>query len=224
MSPSDLPIDLAAVQAIFARRLPLYARRAPVYQTTMLNELARLWEGHERVLDLGAGTGVVGEAIQVLLGSRVTSIDVQDRFVTGLPTTTMTYEGSSFPFPAGSFDAVVINNVLHHVPMGLRAGLLVECHRVCAGPVYIKDHIAASALDHARLAALDLIGNLPFSGMVSARYLTENDWRQLRQVSGYEEDARSFAKYRSSVTAAVFPNRLEVVMKWRPAPAVSSGA
>jgi SAM-dependent methyltransferase len=207
-------VDLRSVRAILAKRLPLYAHKPPTYQTTMLQELAAHWEGHERLLDVGGGTGVIGEAIQTLFGPRVTSVDVQDRYAPGLPTTTLTYDGLTLPFADSSFDAAMLNNVLHHVPLAGRVPLLTECRRVCSGPLYIKDHLATSALDHARLAALDLIGNLPFLGMISARYLTEDDWRELREATGYAERARSTAAYRSPLFATIFPNRLEVTMKW----------
>jgi hypothetical protein len=58
----------------------------------------------------------------------------------------------TLPFADASFDCVTFTNVLHHVPLRSR-----RPHARCAvvagaGPIYIKDHLAASP-DHARLLA-----------------------------------------------------------------------
>jgi hypothetical protein len=104
-------------------------------------------------------------------------------------------------------------NVLHHVPKGMRASLLKECGRV-AGTLYIKDHLAESSLDHARLAILDLLGNVPFSGMVQARYLGRAGWQMLAEQTGFRIEEWQYNNYRSGPMAGFFPNRLEALMKW----------
>ena len=89
-----------------------------------------------------------------------------------------------------------------------------ECARVAgAGPIYIKDHLAASHLDHARLLVLDLMGNLPFGGMVKASYLTAEDWQRLAAAPGYRIDRQISGAYRSGTFERLFPNRLEVTMR-----------
>jgi len=89
-----------------------------------------------------------------------------------------------------------------------------ECARVASfGPIYIKDHLAASRLDHARLMLLDLMGNVPFGGMVKARYLTAEDWQRLAAAPGYRIDRQITGAYRSGYFEHLFPNRLEVTMR-----------
>ena len=89
-----------------------------------------------------------------------------------------------------------------------------ECARVAGGgPIYIKDHLAVSHLDHARLLVLDLMGNLPFGGMVKASYLTAADWHQLAAAAGYRIDRQVGGAYRSGMFESLFPNRLEVTMR-----------
>jgi len=128
-----------------ARHAPLYRRRPPVYQTVMLSSLGELWQGHhEKVLDIGGGTGVMAQAIQELLpAGRVAAVDVVDRYFDTLSVETHVYDGTTLPFADGSFDAATINNVMHHVPPAIRAGLMREVRRVVDGPVYIKDHVDA---------------------------------------------------------------------------------
>lgn len=210
------PVAPDQVQAILARHIRLYRTHKPGYQVVMLQALRALWQGpHGRVLDVGGGTGIIAQAIKELFAvPRVVCVDVTDRYLPTLDIETRVYDGSRLPFPDASFDCATINNVLHHVPPAVRPGLLSECARVTGhGPIYIKDHLAASPLDHARLFVLDAIGNLPFGGMVSARYLSERDWAQLADAAGYRIDALQSGPYRSGWFARLFPNRLEITMR-----------
>lgn len=206
------------VRATLARHIPFYRWYPPNYQLAMLDALASIWEGpHERLLDIGGGTGIIAEAVQAHLPARrVTSIDVEDRFVPGLSIETMTYDGQKLPFADSSFDAATINNVLHHVPVPGRKGLIAEIRRVVRGPLYIKDHLSRGRLDDARLVALDWIGNTPFKGMVRADYLREAEWEELARHGGYRIEQGPRQPYRHGPFALLFPNRLETVMKWLP--------
>ena len=129
------PIDPAAVQRILAAHLPMYRRRVPNYQAMMLESLRQLWRGHHRnLLDIGGGTGVIAEAISELLPvDKVQAVDVVDRFCPSLRVRTLKYDGTTLPFEDGSFDAATLNNVMHHVPVEARAGLLREIRRVAHG-------------------------------------------------------------------------------------------
>jgi SAM-dependent methyltransferase len=207
-----------SVRDTLARHIPLYRWYAPNYQLAMLQALAAIWEEpHERLLDIGGGTGIIAQAVQQHLpAGRVTSIDVADRFIPGLSIETLTYDGETLPFTDSSFDAATLNNVLHHVPPAGRHRLMAEIRRVVRGPLYIKDHLSRGALDDARLAALDWIGNTPFKGMVRADYLTISEWAELARHGGYRIEQGPRGTYRRGPFALLFPNRLEVVMKWVP--------
>lgn len=213
----SIDITLDRVSASLTPHLPVYSWRRPAYQTEMLAALAALWDpAHRRVLDVGGGTGVIAQAVKDLFPvDDVVSVDVVNRYVAGLTIGTATYDGVQLPFPDGAFDAVMFNNVLHHVPAASRSALLIECRRVATGGVYIKDHLATSTLDHGRLTVLDWIGNVPFAGMLSAEYLTDADWGRLAQSSGYTIEATRSGVYRGGAMAVVFPNRLETSMRWR---------
>jgi SAM-dependent methyltransferase len=214
LAPADL--SLATVQPLIARHMPFYGKRAPTYQTVLLQGFSALWDpAHTRVLDVGGGTGIIAQAMKDLFGvAHVTSVDVEDRFLKSLDIETRVYDGARLPFADASFDCVTFSNVLHHVPRPIRPALMRECARVAGGgPIYIKDHLAASRLDHARLFALDVMGNVPFGGMVKASYLTAEDWRQLAAAAGYRIDRQVGGAYRSGMFERVFPNRLEVTMR-----------
>jgi SAM-dependent methyltransferase len=214
------PPRVDAVARAMAARVPLYRWRRPVYQAEMLAGLARAWDEVPRtVLDVGGGTGLMAEVIQELFPpAAVTVIDVQDRFLPALSVRAHVYDGEAIPFESGSFDCAILLNVLHHVPPLVRPRLLTECLRVTGGgPIHIKDHLSAGALDDRRLWALDLLGNAPFKGMVEADYLRAQDWDRLAEQTGCTVQHHPLELVRSGLFAALFPNRLEVMMTWRQA-------
>jgi SAM-dependent methyltransferase len=205
------------VARVLSRHLPIYARRRPVYQAVMLEALERLWKpSYRRVLDVGGGTGVIAQTVAELFDvGEVVSVDVQDRYLPSLTIGHRVYDGRRLPFDDASFDVVLFNNVLHHVDVEGRAPLLTECRRVApTGDLLIKDHLAIGWVDHARLTALDAIGNIPFGGMIKASYLTDANWRALADASGYRIAEAASGPYRSGAMAALFPNRLETTMRW----------
>jgi SAM-dependent methyltransferase len=218
------PVSAESVARVLRAHLPVYRWRRPAYQTAMLADLQDLWrDGDRRVLDVGGGTGVIAQAISDLFAvDKVASVDVENRFLPSLTIETATFDGRHLPFADNSFDCVLFSNVLHHVPPENRAGLLEECRRVApAGALLLKDHLAVGALDHLRLTALDVIGNVPFHGMVRASYLGPREWRALAAASGYSIASTSHGRYRSGPMAMLFPNRLEVTMRWEPATAAA---
>lgn len=211
-----MPITAEAVAATLARHFSLYRYRPPVYQTVMLRALSAIWRGHHnRLLDIGGGTGVIAQCIAELFPvGTVTSVDVEDRFCADLTIDRQVYDGICLPFADGSQDAATINNVVHHIPPSVRVGLFRDIARVVDGPLYIKDHLTRGRLDDARLTTLDMIGNIAFAGMVRADYLDMAAWEALAARSGYRiADLRSHT-YRRGPSALLFPNRLEITMRW----------
>lgn len=109
--------------------------------------------------------------------------------------------------------------MLHHVPLQLRSGLVAEALRVTGGGcVVIKDHLADSALDRARLAWLDFVGNLPFGGMVWAEYLSATAWQRLFAQTACVAERLAAPPYRSGMASLAFPNRLEIMFRLRSVP------
>ena len=213
--PAWFPPD-AKLECALAERQPIYRWRRPRYLVQQLKDLASLMpEGPCRVIDVGAGSGLVGETIaRFFPGKHVTAIDVVDRFLPGLAVAHSTFDGRRIPHGDGAFDCAIFCNVLHHVPLEVRAALLAEAVRVTAGRcIAIKDHLAASSLDRVRLAALDFVGNLPFGGMVWARYLSDSQWGALFDATRCDAERMVGPRYRSGAMSAAFPNRLEVLFR-----------
>lgn len=210
------PITPQHLQNILSRHLAMYRTKAPFYQATMLNSLGAVWQDHhKRLLDVGGGTGVIAQAMAELFPTdEVVSVDLVDRFCSSLSIQTQQYDGAKLPFADGTFSAATLNNVLHHVPLAARSGLLSEIARVVDGPLYIKDHESGGRLDDARLTLMDAIGNIPFGGMLWARYLSRQQWETLANESGYRITARTVPlQYRQGAYALIFPNSLEITMR-----------
>lgn len=214
------PIDPRLLQGILSRHLAMYRNKVPTYQAVMLDSLRELWDDHHRsLLDVGGGTGVIAQAMAELFPvDEVQTVDMVDRFCSSLSVPTRQYDGKTLPFADRTFDAATLNNVVHHVPVAARMALLREIRRVVDGPLYIKDHESRGMLDNLRLTAMDAIGNIPFGGMIWARYLTRAEWEGLAAESGYRIARRAAPKqYRKSIYRLLFPNRLEVAMRFEPA-------
>lgn len=197
----------------------MYRTRRPIYQALMLNSLLSIWTRKEdRLLDVGGGTGVVAQAMaQLFPVKEVHAIDLVDRFCPSLSVATARYDGKTIPFDDGFFSAATLNNVLHHVPVDRRAGLLREIRRVVDGPLYIKDHLSVGSFDDLRLTTLDAIGNIPFGGMLWAKYLRQEEWNLLSDASGYHIAAcAERMPYRKGIGALLFPNKLEITMRLEP--------
>jgi putative flippase GtrA len=211
-------IDPRELQLVFAKHLAVYRTKVPRYQATMLSSLLDLWPArHYRLLDIGGGTGVIAQAVsEIFPVDSVETVDLVDRFCASLSVAVQTYDGHTLPYSDGSFDAAMMNNVMHHVPVEARIGLLREIRRVVVGPLYIKDHVQRGRLDRLRLMALDVLGNIPFGGMLWASYLSCGDWDQLAAASSYRITARTSGSYRTGSFAALFPNRLEITMRFEP--------
>ncbi len=215
--PGWFPAD-TDVERLLAAQQPAYRWRRPRYALQLLKDLALLLpEGGCRVLDVGGGSGLIGQAIAHFFpGKRVTAIDVVDRFLPGVTIEHGTFDGQRIPHADGAFDCALLSNVLHHVPPGVRQQLLAEALRATAGRcVIIKDHLAGAALDHARLAWLDFVGNLPFGGMVRAQYLSAEAWARLFADVECAAERLAPAPYRSGLASVAFPNRLEVLFRLR---------
>lgn len=220
MKAAAAKFEVADLQSILSRHLPMYKAKVPHYQATMLDSLLEVWRGHhDRLLDIGGGTGVIAEAMAKLFPvGEVRAIDLVDRFCKNLSIKTDCYDGRTIPFDAGTFDAATLNNVLHHVPVAERPALLREIRRVVNGPLYIKDHLSTGLIDDVRLTTLDAIGNIPFGGMISAKYLSSREWQSLADMTGWRIGAIAAVRaYRHGPMAMVFPNTLETTMRLDPA-------
>ena len=206
----------AAISERLAARDPWLRRRDPRYQVQMIKDLAQLLPaGPCRILDIGAGSGVVGETLTALLpGKSVTGVDIAPNALPDLRIPYVRFDGLRVPFADRSFDCAMLCNMLHHVKPDARSGLLREAFRVTGGgPLIIKDHLASMPLDRLRLWVLDVLGNARQGFMISATYLDQRNWEALLREMQCTGGMLPVAQYRTGLWARCFPNRLEICFR-----------
>jgi SAM-dependent methyltransferase len=119
-----------------------------------LQRLIKVQAGN-RVLDLGAGEGFVGERFSRKNGTQVMLADVIDMNRTELPH--VRYDGTSLPFAADTFDLTFLVFVLHHSKHP--ATVVREALRVTRGTVVIWESVYERSWDRRILTWLDTLAN-----------------------------------------------------------------
>ena len=69
-------------------------------------------EKGSKILDLGCGSGIVGNQFKEFFYAEVIGVDIIDRRILPLPFEII--DGKHLPFPEKYFDVILINYVLHH--------------------------------------------------------------------------------------------------------------
>ena len=173
---------------------------APVY-ASRLKELVRQVAPHlrpgDKVLDVGCGYGALGRAIMnsplCPKGVDVRGLERVKRGGEAIPVDA--YDGKTFPHADGSFDVVIVADVLHHEEDPHR--LIAECRRVSRRLLIIKDHEVKGPLAQQRISLLDWAANAPYGVPCLYRYNTPagwDDWKQ-RHGLGVEAEHRSMKLY-----------------------------
>lgn len=169
---------------------------APVY-ASRLAELVRRITPHlrpgDKVLDVGCGYGALGRAImdspQCPKGVDVRGLERVKRGGEAIPVDA--YDGVTIPSPDGSFDAVILADVLHHEADPHR--LISECARVSRRLLVIKDHKVEGPLARQRISLLDWAANAPYGVPCLYRYNTADEWSQWKRRHDLRPEAELHA-------------------------------
>lgn len=167
----------------------MQAMHGPVYRSRLRALLSKilphLKEG-DRVLDVGCGNGTLGRALmddpRAPRGLVVEGLERVARG--GEPITVHAYPGGRMPFEDGSFDAVIVADVLHHEQDP--QGLLRECARVSRRLLIIKDHQIKGPLAQTRVSFIDWAANAPYGVPCLYRYNTPAEWAAVPGRLGLE--------------------------------------
>jgi SAM-dependent methyltransferase len=143
--------------------------------------------GTSSVLDVGAGTGEMAQAINNFRPElKISGVDVYVRPRTFVPV--VKYDGNRLPFDDNSVDAVITVDVLHHCDDP--TAVLKECARVSRKWVLIKDHVSDSSIDHALLRFMDWVGNRAHGVVLPYNYLSSKEWEAAFSAAGLRPAAQ----------------------------------
>jgi SAM-dependent methyltransferase len=160
----------------------------PIYRARireLVREIVPWLQPGNRVLDVGCGFGTLGRAImddatcprdvtvrgleRVKRGGEMIEVDA--------------YGGGDLPYGDGSFDVVILADVLHHEADPDR--LIDECARVSRRLLIIKDHKVDGPLAQHRIALIDWAANAPYGVPCLYRYNTPAQWSQSHARHGF---------------------------------------
>jgi SAM-dependent methyltransferase len=142
--------------------------------SALASAIAPLLTENARVLDVGCGDGLLGQALlERRPDLRVEGVDVLVR--PGTPIPVREFDGRRLPFSDGEYDVALAVDVFHHADDA--TALLVEMERVASRRLVIKDHFLHSAPSRLILRAMDWVGNYRHGVRLPFNYWTEGEWR-----------------------------------------------
>jgi SAM-dependent methyltransferase len=150
------------------------------------------------VLDVGCGEGYVGQELATRGVREVWGVDILDlRGDKSGPF--RLYDGRTLPFPDESFDLVMLNFVLHHVPDEGKIALVREALRVTRAKLFILEDTPTTAFDrfvsqrHGDAYRRKIDSDAPFG------FLTPAEWAWLFRGMGLEPESHELSRFCRSV-------------------------
>lgn len=131
-------------------------------------------EGSE-ILDLGCGSGVVGQEFAKFFKAKITGIDIKDYRIEKI--LFQIFDGLNIPFPEKSFDVVLVNFVLHHAKNPIF--LLKEAKRVCRDKIIIFEDLPEGLLSKIFCGIHGLSFDLFFKNPSKTSFKTEKEWMKI---------------------------------------------
>ncbi len=161
----------------------------------MALEIARLVPRGSEILDVGCGNGFIAHHLSAMLGTRALGIDLSS--TAAAPIDYRRYDGTHFPMPNESVDAVLLCYVLHHA-QDIDA-VLSETRRVLrhGGLAVVYEDIPQVWADR----VVCWFHNRQWRNRSgSCTFRSESDWRSRFESSGFEVlTERSLSRWRNLI-------------------------
>ncbi len=157
--------------------------------TTILAAFAATIQPHSRILDIGAGKGLLAQEMARQLDARVTLVDVAQYNQTNLPLTMCDSRGLAFA--DDSFDYALLSFVLHHSPQP--DAILREALRVAREVIVVENDVRGKV----RGAVTRLIDSWPAIRYGTPPcYFTRTREEWLRWLARFPVEARVLSEFR----------------------------
>lgn len=144
-----------------------------------------------RILDVGCGDGIISRRVATLVGEGTEIVGVETGVRGGEPLEVVPFDGNRLPFGDGSFDIVIMCDVLHHLKnFTAQAELFGECVRVARRGICLKDHTEKWIQDRFILGAMDFVGNVGRGVPLHYNYLDPQQWGRLYAQGGLSSRRR----------------------------------
>jgi SAM-dependent methyltransferase len=146
------------------------------------------------VLDVGCGDGNLAYTIsQKRVDLDIKGIDVLIRKQTYIPVSR--FDGSVIPYDDGSFDIVMMVDVLHHSENP--NALLLEASCVARNAILLKDHTRDGMLAELTLKFMDWVGNRRHGVELPYNYWSKQEWAEAvrkidLEIEVWENDLKLF--------------------------------
>jgi SAM-dependent methyltransferase len=158
-------------------------RREDVIARSIINVLPK---SATSMLDIGCGDGIISTYLLANRpGMQLEGAEVLERPNCRIKCTV--FDGKTLPFADNSFDAVMMNDVLHHVD-DIEA-MLGEAMRVTRQYVVIKDHTWSNKLDVLVLKFMDWVGNRAYGVRLPYNYKQKTFWTRAFGSKGLQVES-----------------------------------
>ncbi|MDD5569112.1 MAG: class I SAM-dependent methyltransferase [Candidatus Pacebacteria bacterium] len=141
----------------------------------MCRECEKFIDSNSRILDFGCGSAIVGKEFAEYFNSEILGVDIIDNRVVKIPF--RQYSGKDLSFlPDNSFDAVLINYVLHHTDDPVNS--LKEAARVAKKRIIIYENLPEGIIS----GFFCWLHGISFAYLfqknaVTGKFLTRNEWK-----------------------------------------------
>jgi ubiquinone/menaquinone biosynthesis C-methylase UbiE len=139
-------------------------------------------EKNSKILDLGCGSGLIGEAFADFFGAELEGVDVKDYRACDI--SFKLFDGENIPYPDKSFDATLINYVLHHSLNPVK--LLEEAGRVTKDIIVVYEDLPEGFWSNLSSKIHSGLTLLLHRGANIPEFKTEKEWKEVFKKLGFK--------------------------------------
>lgn len=134
-----------------------------------------------KILDLGCGSAIAGKEFQSFFEAKLIGVDIKDQRIEKIPF--QLFDGKCLPFSENSFDATLINFVLHHTKNP--TSLLKEAKRVSKEKIIVFEDLPEGILSKLICKIHGITFNYFFQkNRENSNFKKSEEWKKIFDESG----------------------------------------